>query len=114
MDCKNCDIFAPETNCLDSCYGSKCAECGLEGNFAGYHHLGKNKKSLCMACAEQDIEVYKISEADPGNHFFVKDLGEALENIKAVKYCEDGNGYTIVKESMTLARYESLEEFQGF
>lgn len=93
---------------------SKCNECGLGGHFAGYHMVGKDRKSLCVACAEQEIEVYKITEAVPGNAFCLRDLNEAMESIKAVEWCDSGDGYAITKQSMSLVKYESLEEFQGF
>ncbi len=41
-----------------------CAECGVTGDFCGYHNLGSEKKSLCVACAEAEITVWTITLAD--------------------------------------------------
>ena len=91
-----------------------CSECGLIGDFAGYHQVGRDRKSLCMACAEAGIDVYKISEADPHNYFFVRNIDDAMSEIRTVESCDVGDGYRITKERMSLLKYEALEEFQGF
>lgn len=39
----------------------RCAVCGVEGNFCGYHNIGPEKVSLCVACAESPVEVYRVT-----------------------------------------------------
>lgn len=107
-------IHCGYVDCDGTCRQPRCSECGLKGDFAGYHNVGRDGKTLCVACAEKEIEVYKITEAVPGNGFFLRDIKEAIENIRTVEDADPGDGYTITKETMSLLNYEAMEEFQGF
>ncbi len=90
----------------------KCNECKVTGNFCGYHNLRWNHLSLCMACAEKEIIVYKISlDKGDSNVYVERDIEYFFYMIDER---EEDNGYFIEKSVMTMIEWYSLEEFQGF
>ena len=94
---------------------SKCSECGLEGDFCGYHNLGVENKSLCMACAEAPVEVYRIALHGEGGGCVAPTLLEAIDTITAlVGEMDSDTGYDIGMEKMTRKEVVAMPEFQGF
>jgi len=98
---------------------SKCSNCGVTGDFCGYHHLSRDKISLCVACAEQDIDVLQITLAgEKTGGIITPSIEEAIETMSAIiremKDAEVGDGYTVWKRSMRRLLVVTTPEFQGF
>lgn len=67
-----------------------------------------------VGCADQwgatEVEVFKITS--PGNGSYFEEFPENV--LEALKEMDEGSEYVIQKQTMTRAKYESLEEFHGF
>lgn len=64
-----------------------------------------------IGCAEQMIDVYKITSVSAGGHYYDKDLSHIVDMINESEY---GDGYIITKEKMSAGQFKMLPEFQGF
>lgn len=94
---------------------SKCAECGLTGDFCGYHNLGSQKVSLCLACAETEVDVWRISLHGEGGGCVAPTITEAVDSITAlIGEMDNGDGYDISKERLSKLSVVGMSEFQGF
>ena len=101
--------------------GGLCVECGVTGDFCGYHGIRPKEVSLCVACAEQQIDVWVINlEGQIGGGIVTSDLKEAQETITVImdemakQDIGDVDAYTISKKQMSRLQVMSLPEFQGF
>lgn len=94
----------------------ECAECGTTGDFCGYHGIRPANVSLCLACAEQKIDVWAITLSDCDSGGIVSSsLDEAINTITAiVGEMDHEDGYTIQKKQMSRLEVLSIPEFQGF
>lgn len=93
----------------------KCKVCGLSVNFAGYHLVGTDQISLCMACATMDVEAYRITI--PGESGFIeKSLGDAMTAMESLveEMDIDDEPYIIKKILIKRLELENLPEFTGF
>jgi hypothetical protein len=60
--------------------------------------------------ANEEIDVFKVTS--PGNGSYYEEFAENVTEM--LKESDDGGEYVIKKERMSRAKYESLDEFQGF
>lgn len=107
---------ARSRTCKDSGSVLLCAECRVSGDFCGYHGLGREEISLCVACAEQEIDVWTITLAvcESGG-VTAPSLKEAIDTVSAIVGEMDyEDGYTIHKKKMSRLQVVTMPEFQGF
>lgn len=64
-----------------------------------------------IGCAEQMIDVYKITSVSAGGHYYDNNLDHVADMISESEYSD---GYTITKEQMSAGQFKLLPEFQGF
>lgn len=97
---------------------SKCAMCGAEGNFCGYHNLGPGKVSLCHECAIEEVDAWRISESESasGCGFLVFSKQELLFELAPLLdgMVDPGQGYVIEYYPVTNYDRFTAEEFEGF
>jgi len=95
---------------------TKCEECGLEGNFAGYHGVGPKSVSLCMACAEATVHMWRIRQRDENSGgYYAHSQDDALAELDILlKEDEVGGGYSVTIEEKTIFEKYSMTEFHGF
>lgn len=102
------------------CSDLLCADCGLAGDYCGYHQLGSQKISLCCACAEREVTVWQITLAGEDSGGIVhQTLDEAIETMTVImkEMADQDDGcdiYSIHKQKMSRLQVVAMPEFQGF
>ena len=94
---------------------NSCSNCGTTGDFCGYHQLGPQRKALCVACAESEIDVWRISLNEEKGGYYV-DSKEKADNELSVlaETREEEDTYHVHPEKMSRLKFYSLFEFEGF
>lgn len=89
-------------------FGRKCAGCGKDIP-ADHCALGVGDKSICMRCEGKSIKAYKVECG--GDAYIGQDFNGVTSLLAGI---DIGDEYTISVVEMSLAKYLSLPEFQGF
>lgn len=92
----------------------KCNACGCSINVIGYNLLNKEKPALCVACANEKIEVYEIKLGDTG-FFETSQTGfeAAIGSIVSAMDIDD-EPYIVRKKLLTRREVLEAQEFEGF
>ena len=100
--------------------GLCCADCGVTGDYCGYHQLGSQKISLCVTCAEREVTVWHITLADEDSGGIVhQTINKAIETMTVIiremeNQDDDSDSYSIHKQKMSRLEVVTMPEFQGF